>query len=171
MDRILQLLHLAETANAPLPWLIFARRLVSATVILAKHTGPARTNTDVRNVASMCMGMALECYLKAYYVSRGGILHDGKRFKTLGGHRLVDIAKAVGFAVTPEQERVLHYLSMWVHTKGRYPVPLNPEAMAVHPADSKGPDQFFLHWDERSEDVCMELVKLAEARIAEGRAV
>jgi hypothetical protein len=77
------------------------------------------------------------------------------------------MAKRVNFKVTPEQERVLHYLSMWVRVKGRYPVPLKPEDMLIHPNDTSTYPftEHMLVWDDRSDDVCMEIVREAEALI------
>ena len=114
------------------------------------------------------MGMAIECYFKAFYVSAGNVLHDGKKQKTFGAHDLTEMADDVGFVVTPEQRKVLYYLSMWVKVKGRYPVPLRLDDMKIHVSDEAG-NPFSPHllvWDDSSDELCMELVCEAENRIA-----
>ncbi len=163
---------IAQTANDPFPWLIFARRLVQSAYILDKYSEPNELVKDVRNVARMCAGMAIECYFKAYFVASGNTLHDGEKQKTFGAHDLPAMAKAVNFSVTPKQERVLYYLSMWVRIKGRFPAPLKPQDMKIHPDDvhTYPYQEHRLVWDETSDDVCMEIIHEAEARIAQKRA-
>lgn len=161
------LAELQESANAVFPWLVSARRLLQSALLLDKHSEVGDLYKDVRNVARMCSGMAIECYFKAYFVACGNEIHDGKSQKKLGSHDLAAMAKCVGFAVTTEQERVLHYLSMWVRVKGCYPVPLKPEDMSIHPDDKDAypSSEHMLVWDDRSDDVCMEIVREAESRI------
>lgn len=162
---------LAETANLPFPWLIFARRLVHSAYLLSANADRDNLYKDVRNVACMCAGMAIECYFKAYYVACGNKLHDGTSFTKLGAHDLPQMADRVAYSVTPEQRRVLHYLSMWVKVKGRYPVPVKPDDIKIHPSDAEA-NPFTLHlleWNDRSEDVTMEIIREAEARIASKR--
>lgn len=165
-------IDIAQTANAEFSWLIFARRLVQSAYLLDKHSETGELYKDVRNVARMCAGMAIECYLKAYFVADGNHLHDGEKQKTFGAHDLPAMAKAVDFVVTPEQERVLYYLSMWVRVKGRFPVPLKPQDMKIHPDDavSYPYEEYRLVWDETSDDVCMDIIREAEARIVKKRA-
>jgi len=165
-------IKIAQTANDAFSWLIFARRLARSAYLLDKHSEPGEPYKDVRNVARMCAGMAIECYLKAYFVADGNLLHDGEKQKTFGAHDLPEMAKAVGFTVTPEQERVLYYLSMWVRIKGRFPVPLKPQDMKIHPDDvaSYPYEEHRLVWDDTSDNVCVEIIREAEARIAKKRA-
>lgn len=163
--------EIQESANTVFPWLISARRLLQSAYLLDKNSEVGELYKDVRNVARMCAGMAIECYFKAYFVACGKEIHDGKLQQKLGSHDLAAMAKRVGFPVTPEQVRVLHYLSMWVRVKGRYPVPLKPEDMLIHP-DDKDVHPFterMLVWDDRSDDVCMEIVREAETLIEKVR--
>lgn len=161
--------EIADTANLTFPWLIFARRLAQSAYLLDHHSDRENPYKDVRNVARMCAGMAVECYFKAYFVACGNKLHDGKSQKKFGAHALVGMAKQVGFAVSPEQERILHYLSMWVRVKGRYPVPLKADDMKIHHDDrSANPfDEHLLVWDDRSDEICVDIFREAEQRIDE----
>ena len=161
-------LALSESANQPFPWLISARRLLHSAYLLDSSSEHKTLYKDVRNVARMCMGMAIECYFKAYYVASGNVLHDGSKQRTFGSHDLAQMADEVCFAVTPEQKKVLHYLSMWVRVKGRYPVPLRLSDMKIHPSDENDNpfDAHLLVWDDNSDDQCMKLVREAETRIA-----
>jgi hypothetical protein len=159
--------EIADTANTVFPWLIHARRLAQSAYLLDHHSEEKHLYKDVRNVARMCAGMAVECYFKAYFVACGNKLHDGKKQKKFGVHALVEMAKHVGFEVDLEQERVLHYLSMWVRVKGRYPVPLKPDDMKIHDADkSANPfEEHLLVWNERSDEICVDIFREAELRI------
>lgn len=162
---------ISETANEVFPWLIFARRLRHSAYVLDKNSEPRELYKDVHNVARMCIGMAIECYFKAYYVACGNSIHDGKKQKTFGAHNLSTMALNVGFQISDEQKRVLHYLSMWVRVKGRYPVPLKAEDMEIFPEDAaKFPfTKHMLAWDQRSDEVCMELIQEMETQIAAKR--
>ena len=95
-----ELSGLTESANLPFPWLISARRLLHSAYLLDKESQHGEPYKDVRNVARM--GMAIECYLKAFYVSAGNVLHDGEKQKKFGAHDLTEMADDVGFVVTPE---------------------------------------------------------------------
>ena len=163
--------ELKESANTVFPWLISARRLLQSAYLLDKNSEVGELYKDVRNVARMCAGMAIECYFKAYFVACGNEIHDGKSQQKLGAHDLPAMAKRVGFTVTPEQERVLHYLSMWVRVKGRYPVPLKLEDMLIHPDDTDAYPftEHMLAWDDDSDDICMEIVREAETLIEKVR--
>lgn len=118
----------------------------------------------------MCMGMAIECYLKALYLANGNILHDGKKQKKFGSHDLVRMAKEVGFLVTPDQEKVLKYISMYVRIKGRYPVPITLDDMKMHSADIKPFEKYGIRWNETSYEICNDMIRSLEERIATARA-
>ena len=164
-----QKIQLAQTANGVFPWLISARRLIQSAYLLDRGSDPKEIHTDVMNVARMCAGMAIECYLKALYLAKGNRLHDGRKQKRLGSHNLSRMAKDVGYKASAEQEKVLHYLSMFVRVKGRYPVPLALDDMAVHPDDRTPFDQFALKWEERYDEVCVDIVRNLEKTIKEER--
>lgn len=164
-----QRIQLAQTANGVYPWLISARRLIQSAYLLDKESKPHEIHTDVSNVARMCAGMAIECYLKALYLARGNLLHDGKRQKRFGAHNLSKMAKDVGFDLVGKQDKVLHYLSMFVRVKGRYPVPLALDDMAVHPDDMTPIDRFSLKWDENYDQICVEIVRALESAIKVAR--
>ena len=163
--------EIAETANSTFAWLIFARRLVQSAYLLDNNSVKGELYKDVRNVARMCMGMAIECYFKAYFIASGNVLHDGKKQEKFGAHNLPEMAKEVQFAVTAEQEKILYYLSMWVRVKGRYPVPLKPDDMKIHPDDiiANPWTEHLLVWDDKSDDLCMEIVRAAESRISSAK--
>jgi hypothetical protein len=158
--------ELAETANAPFPWLIFARRLVQSAYLLDSNSEKDNVFKDVRNVARMCMGMAIEGYLKAFYVASGNKIHDGKKQARLNkGHDLTILANDVNFQITPAQQKVLYYLSGYISIKGRYPTPIKLENMKLHNNDLNAHEEFGLRWDPEFDDVCNELIKLLETQI------
>lgn len=159
-----------ETANSVFNWLVMARRLIHSAHLLDSQSVEFDVYKDVRNVARMCMGMALECYLKALYLANGNILHNGKEQKTFGSHDLVGMAKDVGFIVTPDQEKVLYYLSMYLLIKGRYPVPLKLHKMKLHPTDITPFETHGIKWDEASYEICNDMVRSLEQCIANTRA-
>jgi len=162
---------IADTANSKFAWLIFARRLGLSASLLDNHSVKGDLYKDVTNVARMCMGMAIECYFKAYFIASGNVLHDGNNQNTLGSHNLRSMAKEVGFTVTEEQEKVLHYLSMFVKVKERYPVPLKADDMKIHPSDrDDNPlEEYLLVWNERSDEACMEVVIALEDFFNKGK--
>ena len=146
---------IVDSANSEFAWLIFARRLGMSASILDRNSIKGDLYKDVTNVARMCMGMAIECYFKAYFIASGNVLHDGNNQKTLGRHNLLSMANEVGFTVTEEQKKVLHYLTMFVKVKGRYPVPLKADDMKIHTGDlDDNPfEEHLLVWNERSDEV------------------
>ena len=164
-----QKIQLAQTANGVYPWLISARRLIQSAHLLDKESNPNEIHTDVSNVARMCLGMAIECYLKALYLAKGNLLHDGKKQKKFGAHNLSQMAKDVGFDLVGKQDKVLHYLSMFVRVKGRYPVPLALDDMRVHPEDMTPIDKFSLKWEGDYDRICVEIVRALESTIKEER--
>ena len=159
-----------DTANSVFNWLVMARKLIHSAHLLDTQSVEYHVYKDVRNVALMCMGMAIECYLKAFYLAHGNTLHDGKNQKKFGSHKLVAIAKEVGFPVTLDQVKVLKYLSMYVRIKGRYPIPLILDDMKMHAADITHFEKHGIKWEETSNEICNDIVRSLEKRIAAARA-
>lgn len=125
---------------------------------------------DLRNVARMCMGMAIECYFKALYLANGNTLHDGKQQERFGAHSLAKMAKIVSFPITEDQEKVLHYLSVYVRVKGRYPVPLTINDMELHSSDKSRLETHAIRWEPKSDYICNDMVRRLETCIAAARA-
>ena len=79
---------------------------------------------EVHGPRLLLRAAAVECFIKAVYVSRGGSLAEGGRYKSPGGlaHDLVALAAAAGLALDDKETTLLRRLSLWIE-RGRYPQP------------------------------------------------
>lgn len=73
----------------------------------------------------MLRGFAVECILKAVWISQGNqIVEDGK-YKGIPGvnqHNLVELSKAIGLALSDKVKELLSRLSIYTTSIGRYPI-------------------------------------------------
>jgi hypothetical protein len=74
----------------------------------------------------MLRGYAIECLLKGLWVIKGNKLCENGEFYKIpdtGNHELLQLAKANKIRVTKSQRDLLVFLTEYVKTFGRYPVP------------------------------------------------
>jgi hypothetical protein len=106
-------------------WRDMAEDLAYAAEILKQHQ--SHSNETCRDKVTLgelfLWGAALEDFLKALYLKRGGFLYEAGEFKGRTGHDLVKMAGDVKFSLTSSQGRVLEILTKILKWAGRYPVP------------------------------------------------
>jgi len=76
--------------------------------------------------AAMLQGFAVECLLKCFWIVQGNTVAEDGEYK-IGtikreNHDLVQIATAVGFAISSEESAALAKLSGFARSFGRYPI-------------------------------------------------
>jgi hypothetical protein len=76
--------------------------------------------------AAMLQGFAVECLLKCFWIAQGKTVSEDGEYKIetikRENHDLVQIAEAVGFAVSSEESTALAKLSGFSRSFGRYPI-------------------------------------------------
>lgn len=117
----------------------------------------------------MLVGMSIECYLKAYYVASGHKITRNKKsnkLETHGAHNLKAMAQKFNFQTSAKERSVLHYLSMYIRVKGRYPVPLQLKDMKIEDeTPEKGLGDYVLIWESDYDDICIQMVTRLENEI------
>jgi len=76
--------------------------------------------------AAMLQGFAVECLLKCFWIAQGNTVAVNGEYKienlTRENHNFVQIAAAVGFAISAEESAILAKLSGFARSLGRYPI-------------------------------------------------
>ena len=82
-------------------------------------------------------GAALENAFKGLMVSKDpALIGAHKLSEKLKSHKLVELARAAGISLSPDEQYLLKWVSEVVIWKGRYPVPTDPQAADFfHPLD------------------------------------
>ena len=74
----------------------------------------------------MLQGLAIETFLKAFWIMRGNAVSQNGEYKIQtikrDAQNLPDIAKDVGFNLSATEREVLARLSLFVSSYGRYPI-------------------------------------------------
>jgi hypothetical protein len=116
--------------NAWLAWLAWVIVLEDAEMYLGQravhreHKGTV-VMPMVLCVRAMLLGYAIECALKALWLTKGNkLIRDGKYRGVTGAndHNLPQLAQAAGFIPTTSEADVLRRLSRFSQFAGRYPV-------------------------------------------------
>lgn len=81
-------------------------------------------------------GAALENAFKALMVSKNPALIGAHKLSgKLKSHNLVELARAAGISLSPDEQYLLKWVSEVVIWKARYPVPTYPQAHLFHALD------------------------------------
>jgi hypothetical protein len=120
----------------PRPWAWKSEELITAALVLSRHREETRTELlrtgiqsslpDIFLAALVLWGFAIECLLKAVYVSAGNSLLEGKRLKSKA-HDLEQLAGAASVTLSQDEVSVLRELSVILVSIGRYPTGLTAE--------------------------------------------
>lgn len=124
--------------NNPRSWMMSADELLAVVRVLKRQRKTIKAD-DVRDgdlfpdegrggaVERMLQGFAVECLLKGLWVKQGNKIVSGGKYVGVTGvrgqHDLLKLAKAVGFAITDEQEDLLNRLTFFIKVAGLYPIP------------------------------------------------
>lgn len=148
--------------NDPEQWLLRADDLHRASEILYKNIGEppcqglweAWNWFSVHNIGRMLRGMALECLLKAMWLSQGEVLVKDKRFIEIPGVKNHDLyamyvasCQEHRAALTEEEKKLLARLSYAI-VSARYPIAKSP-----HGNYPSAPTSFNnMHWNKCKHD-------------------
>jgi hypothetical protein len=117
-------------------WLITVDSLLNAAAVLRAKRGEQLPDDETKilqwfrlhTVVQMLRGMAIECFLKAVWLKRGGTLVDNGEYKGIQGaadHDLLSLFDAVSpktpLCFTDQEREILKRLSYAI-TSGRYPI-------------------------------------------------
>jgi hypothetical protein len=153
--------------NHWLAWMFWMFALDDAQLSLAERgthrKGPKGTVVmpAILAVRAMLLGYAVECGLKALWLRKGNELVTGGKYRGIRGaqdHNLVQLANAVGFAVSPKEEGVLNRLSRFARFAGRYPVAKTANEMAPD-ALTQADAGFFSKQDFRTSESVLNRVR------------
>jgi hypothetical protein len=155
--------------NLWISWLFWMFALDDAQMSLGEHASHRKGKKGeivmptVLAVRAMILGYAVECGLKALWLKQGNELITGGKYRGVKGaqdHNLVQLAKVVGFSLTPKEEPVLNRLTKFARFAGRYPVAKTPNEMepdALTQADSG----FFSKQDFRTAESLINKLRAA----------
>lgn len=107
---------------------------------------------QTHSVGLMLFGFAVECLMKAVFLTRGGVLYIDGRLQNPRrqgrSHNLLEVAEAVGCSslFTPEQLEMLDLLSARNET-GRYPMHSRSDSYGAQPPKPHGSGRFYGVWD------------------------
>lgn len=161
-----------EIANNLNSWLLRANDLLVASRVLMERVDyeefskPSFFNRNpeiyyVLSPAIMLRAFSVECLLKAFWISKGNrVSTDGLyKINTLKkeNHDLVAISSAVGFTLCQNQKEVLHKLSKFGQSFGRYPIARRWHDQKLR--NNKGGIPHVLNWDKNDTLVVDELIE------------
>ncbi len=119
----------------------------------------------ILNVEIMLKGFAVECLLKALWIKKGNALaHNGKLLKIpgVGDHKLIQLAKKLGFKIDEKQMSLLRRLEIYVISIGRYPMGTTWETTKITKANGAPPT----FWSMPSDDVLFDgFIRLVQGEI------
>jgi hypothetical protein len=134
-----------QTANNPELWRLRGLDLHTAAGVLREKALEGMRKPDWSNLslsdpgvadcfkyagllfqAAMLQGFAVECLLKCFWIVQGNTVAEDGEYKIdtikRENHDLVQIATAVGFAISMEESAALAKLSGFARSFGRYPI-------------------------------------------------
>jgi hypothetical protein len=147
-------------ANAPLAWVLIADNLLMSVSYLegvfragldSKATGGiAGHSIRIMGAVLMLRGCAMECFLKALYLTSGRRLGVNGRYESPGGksHDLACLAERVGLTLTESERFLFVCLGFWIE-QGRYPVPSSAGKRRI--GRPKGFPTFAVNWSTETE--------------------
>lgn len=138
----------SEAANSAGAWESSASSLLVAADVLRERRSAAE-HDDEQAIGAwrthppelMLRGMAVECLLKALWVTRGHLLAVNGRYKGIPStkeHDLVRLAAALDLELSALERDVLRRLSAFSQYGGRYPVPKQATELQLVPSPSGG---------------------------------
>ncbi len=151
-----------ETSALPHAWWNRGRDLLISSDILSREwhperllSSPSRTRGDftweVHAPRLLLRACAIECFLKAVYVSNGGVLSQNGRYQKPGSgrsHDLEALARAAGLTLNNQETFLLRQLSLWIE-RGRYPLPASWERDLIETPQGK----IIGHgWDDETDE-------------------
>lgn len=188
-----------ESGNNPDGWVRVSKNLVESGAILAStysdalaimlrnvcNGGPetdrlrtpeenaiVRRGQQTSSVGLMLFGFAIECLLKATYLSRGGVLYKNGRYKSPArlklSHNLLEIAESLGCIslFTEPQRDALDLLSAR-NEMGRYPAHTSYENYGTQPPNADGIVRHYGIWDVNKSELVFDILDVLYKELGE----
>ncbi|KXK32975.1 MAG: hypothetical protein UZ01_00397 [Candidatus Brocadia sinica] len=167
-----------EAANNLDLWILRANDLFLASCVLMERIDYEEfskpsffdRNPEIYSIlfpAIMLRAFSVECFLKALWISKGNKVSTDGTYKidTLKkeNHDLVAISSAVGFTLCQNQKEVLHKLSKFGQSFGRYPIARRWHDQRLQ--NDEGGIPHVLNWDKNDTFVVDELIERIKKEI------